>query len=97
MKWLTGLFLGRPLAILAVAAAFALLAAVAATNWTAIPKRPRPLWIAAGAWALYAAWEWLVLKRSPDANIRFDLLMIWPILAGVSVWGLLASLRSSLR
>ena len=28
---------------------------------------------------MYAAWEWLVLIKSPEADIRVDLLLIWPI------------------
>ncbi len=31
-------------------------------------------------WLAYAAWEWLVLVRTPDANIRVDLLLIWPVI-----------------
>ena len=49
--------------------------------------------MAAGAWALYAAWEWLVQVRTPEANIRVDLLVIWPALALLSAWGLFRALR----
>jgi hypothetical protein len=49
--------------------------------------------VAAITWALYAAWEWLVQVRTPEANIRVDLLVIWPALAILSVWALFRSLR----
>jgi len=38
-------------------------------------------------------WEWLVLVATPEANIRFDLLLIWPVLAIVSIWALFRILR----
>ena len=42
---------------------------------------------------LYATWEWLVQVRTPEANIRVDLLVIWPVLAIRSAWALFRSLR----
>ncbi len=56
-------------------------------------RHPRLLLVAAIAWALYAAWEWLILVRTPEANIRVDLLLIWPALAILSGWALLRALR----
>ena len=56
-------------------------------------RHPRWLLVAAGAWALYAAWEWLVQVRTPEANIRVDLLVIWPALALLSAWALFRALR----
>jgi hypothetical protein len=37
-------------------------------------------------WALSAAWERLVVTRTPDANIRADLLVIWPTVWIISIW-----------
>ena len=51
------------------------------------------LLLAAGGWLLYAAWEWLVLTKTPEANIRVDLLVIWPVLAILSLWALFRALR----
>jgi hypothetical protein len=45
------------------------------------------------AWALYAAWEWLVKVRTPEANIRVDLLLIWPVLLIASLVALVKALR----
>jgi hypothetical protein len=44
------------------------------------------LWLPAALWLGYAAWEWLVLARTPEANIRVDLLVIWPVLFLTSLW-----------
>jgi hypothetical protein len=49
--------------------------------------------VAAVGWALYALWELLVHVRTPEANIRVDLLVIWPALAVVSAWALFRSIR----
>ena len=48
--------------------------------------RANALWIPALAWLAYAGWEWLVLVMSPDANIRVDLLLIWPVVALATLW-----------
>jgi hypothetical protein len=37
---------------------------------------------------MYAAWQWLVLIKSPEADIRVDLLLIWPIQAILNMWTL---------
>jgi hypothetical protein len=86
MELLASLFIGKPLSILAVAAAF--LAAYLAMRLTGLGsgRHPRSLLVAAAAWAVYAGWEWLVLVRTPEANIRVDLMVIWPILLVVSIW-----------
>ena len=44
-------------------------------------------------WLVYGAWEWLILARTPDANIRIDLLLIYPSLALLSVWALYRLIR----
>ena len=80
METLAGWFVGRPLHILVVAA----LLAGAHLALQAEGRRSRALLVAAGAWALYAAWEWLVQVRTPEANIRVDLMLIWPILVIVT-------------
>ncbi len=50
------------------------------------------LW-ATGLWATFAIWEWLILVRTPDANIRADLLLIYPVLLIVTLWGLWSGFR----
>ena len=43
--------------------------------------------------AAFAAWEWLVTTRTPEANIRVDLLLAWPLLLVVTAWSLLRALH----
>jgi hypothetical protein len=88
MQLLSSLFVGKPLNVLAVAAFF--LAGHLALRLTplGLGRNARPLLVAAIAWGLYAAWEWLVVVRTPEANIRVDLLAIWPALALLSAWSL---------
>ena len=93
MEFLASLFVGKPLNIFVVSAVF--FAGYLLLRLTILGggRRYGPLLAAAIAWALYAAWEWLVLVRTPEANIRVDLLAIWPVLAIFSVWALFRSLR----
>jgi hypothetical protein len=93
VETLAALLVGKPLSILAVAAVF--LAGHSVLRHTALGagRRPRPLLWAAAAWALYASWEWLVQVRTPEANIRVDLLVIGPVLAVLSAWALFRALR----
>jgi hypothetical protein len=93
MELLSSLLVGKPLNILGVALAF--LAGHLLLRLTALGagRHPRPLLFAAAAWAFYAVWEWLVRVRSPEANIRVDLLLIWPVLAIVSIVVVVRALR----
>lgn len=93
METLASIFVGRPLNILAVALVF--LAGHLLLRFTALGagRHPRPLLWAAAAWAAYAAWEWLVKVRTPEANIRVDLLLIWPVLMIASIVALVKALR----
>jgi hypothetical protein len=93
METLASVFVGRPLNILAVALVF--LAGHLLLRLTALGagRHPRPLLFVAVAWALYAAWEWLVKVRTPEANIRVDLLLIWPVLLIASIVALVKALR----
>lgn len=54
-------------------------------GWRAA-RRPNPLWIPGVLWLVYAGWEWLVTTRSPEANIRVDLLLIWPVVGLTTLW-----------
>ncbi len=93
VQCLAELFVARPLNILAVAIAF-VAGHLALRFWApAGVRHPRALLVTAGAWGLYAAWEWLVQWRTPEANIRVDLLVIWPALAILSVWAVFRTLR----
>lgn len=80
-----GLLIGRPLLILAIAALWCLAAA-------ALPRSRTALAANAVAWLAFAIWEGLILAFTPEANIRVDLLVIGPLLAGLAVWALVAVL-----
>lgn len=88
-----GFLVGRPVLIFVVA--LLLLGGYLLRRFGQQQPSPRtlPLLIAAGAWALYAAWEWLVLIRTPEANIRVDLLLILPVVALLTLWALYRTLR----
>jgi hypothetical protein len=93
MQALAALLVGKPLHILAVSLLF--LAGHLLLRFTApgAGRRSRPLRLAAAAWAVYAAWEWLVNVRTPEANIRVDLLVIWPVLVIASIVALWRTFR----
>lgn len=93
MELLASLFIGKPQNVLTVALLF--LAGYLALRFAAIGivRHPRPLFIASTAWGFYAAWEWLVQIKTPEANIRVDLLVIWPVLTILSAWALFRTFR----
>lgn len=93
MELLASLFVGKPPNILAVATLFLVGYLILRFTSFGAGRRPRALLLAAGAWTLYAVWEWLVQVRTPEANIRVDLILIWPVLAILSAWALFRSLR----
>jgi hypothetical protein len=51
--------------------------------------------LAAAAWLFYAAYEWLMLRRvlcSGECNIRIDLLVLHPVLIGLTIAALAVGL-----
>ena len=93
MKFLASLLVGKPLNILVVAAL--LLVGYFTLRLSSLNdgRRFRMILVSAIAWLFYGAWEWLILLRTPEANIRVDLLVIWPALGILSIWALYRSLR----
>lgn len=92
MPWLAEWLVGKPATIALIGAVFA--GAFFVRQATAgASTHARALLIAAAGWLLYAAWEWLVLVRTPDADMRVDLLVIWPVMAIVSIWALFRAFR----
>jgi hypothetical protein len=73
METLASLLVGKPQNILVVAIAF--LVGYLVPRFTALGNRRRfgSLLIASVAWGVYAAWEWLVQAKTPEAKIRVDL------------------------
>lgn len=94
-KALASLFVGHPPNIAVAGAVF--LAAHLALEFRRrdAGRRSTALRTVGVAWLLYAAWEWLVLVATPDADVRVDLLLIWPLLAAISIWFTLKALRQS--
>jgi hypothetical protein len=93
MEFLGSLFVGKPLNSVAVAVVF--LASYFARRFMTAGGHfhSRGPLAATIAWTAYAAWEWLILVRTPEANIRVDLLLIYPALAILSAWALYRLLR----
>lgn len=60
--------------------------------WTR--SRSRVTLTAAALWAAYFGWEIFVSEDRPDANIRIDLLAIYPLLLVVTVWGVWSGRRA---
>lgn len=93
MEILGLLFAGKPFNSVAVAAVFvALYLARRSRNGGADYHSRWPLAAVAG-WLIYGAWKWLILVRTPGANIRVDLLLIYPSLGLLSVWALYRLIR----
>jgi hypothetical protein len=94
MELLASLLVGKPENVLIVSIAFLVAYLVPRFAAAVNRRRFRPLLYASIAWGVYAAWEWLVQAKTPEANIRVDLLFIWPIVAILSAWTLYRVLRS---
>jgi len=93
LNFLGSLFVAKPLNILVVAVLFVAVYLVMRVTELGAKRNARSVLIASCAWGLYAAWELLVLIKTPDANIRVDLLVIWPVLAILSLWALFRVFR----
>lgn len=93
MELLASLLVGQPLNVLVIAAIFLAVGVLLRVETGGIGRRSGGLLLAACAWGLYAAWEWLVQLRTPDANIRVDLLLIWPVVGVLSLWAVVRALR----
>ena len=84
-------FIAHPERIIAVATALLVMSGV--LGWARGRWSWPPLW-AAGLWAAFAAWEGLILVQTSEANIRVDLLLIYPVLLFTTLWALWSGLRS---
>lgn len=93
MERLASLFVAKPLNILIVAGLFLAVYLVLRFKAIGFVRYTRSMLIASIAWGLYAAWEWLVQIKTPEANIRIDLFVIWPVLALLSAWALFRAFR----
>lgn len=66
-----------------------------APRFEAAAGRRHSFWtlVTAGARAAYVVWEALILAQSPEANIRVDILRIYPLLGAFTAWALFRSYR----
>ena len=93
MDFLASLFVGKPLNILIVAAVFFLVYLIVKFTVSSASFHASALLVIAILWGVYALWEWLVVTQSPEANIRVDLLVIWPLLAILTLWQIVREFR----
>ncbi|MCJ8160516.1 hypothetical protein [Acinetobacter zhairhuonensis] len=87
MSFLASLLVGKPLTIFWIAVAF-FIAYLIVRNFSH-KRRAKYLGITTILWLLYAAWEFLIKIKTPDADIRVDLLVIWPILFILSLFSII--------
>ncbi len=93
MQSLANLLVQKPLNILVVAAVFGTAYMALRFSTLGVGKHASALLVPTAGWALYAAWEWLVMTRSPEANIRVDILLIWLVLLALTVWSVFKAAR----
>jgi len=86
MELLSSLFVQKPLHILLVAAVFAGAWWITRSSTWGAARHPSALLIPAICWLIYAVWEWAVMHWTPEADVRVDLLILWPALGIVTVW-----------
>lgn len=86
MATFMGWFVQHPLRILALGAAYGLVWAVLRAS--PMGSRANVLLLPATYCALFAAWETWILVRTPDADMRVDLLLVWPLLLGLTAWSI---------
>ena len=93
MEFLASVVVGKPLNILIVTVVFVLLYLIIKLLVKSDSFHSTPFLVIATAWGAYAAWEWLVITQTPEANIRVDLLAIWPLLAILTLWQIMRVFR----
>ena len=94
MDLLSSFFVQQPLHILLVAAICVLAWGLLRHGQAGRSGGGNSLLVAAGAWLGYAGWEWLVFTMTPEANIRVDLLVIWPLVTILTLWSIFRTWRS---
>ena len=82
METFTNFFAGQPLVQLVIGVVFLIAYFLTKNN----PNlRAKALLTPAILWLAWAVWEWAILRFSPEANIRVDLLIILPVTLIVSI------------
>lgn len=86
-----GWFVQHPLRIVALGALYAAVWGLLRAGRSG--RRADALLLPAAFCLAFAGWEWLVLVRTPEADIRVDLLLTWPALLILTAWSLWRALR----
>ena len=86
----------QPLHILYIALILAILSLLL-RRFSQNAQAAHALLVAAIGWLAYAGWEWWVTAKTPEANIRIDLLLIWPVVALLTLWAIFRLMRPSKR
>ena len=83
-------FVRQPLLLLAIAGLFFIGYLFTRSN----PNlRAKALLMPALLWLLWAVWEWIILRVTPEADLRIDLLLIFPIVFIASIVGIIMLFR----
>jgi hypothetical protein len=83
MNFLINLLVAKPLSIFGIACVF-FIAYLIVRNFSH-RRSAKYLGLTAILWLLYACWEFWVQFKTPDANIRVDLFIIWPVIFCLSL------------
>lgn len=94
METFSRFFVQQPLHILAVALGHGLVWAALGFGLPLDPRPAKAMLAATVGWLVYAAWEWWVHVKTPEANIRIDLLIIWPLLLILTLWAVFRAFRA---
>jgi hypothetical protein len=82
METFTNFFVGQPLVQLVISGLFFVVYFLTMYN----PNlRAKTLLTPAVLWLAWGVWEWAITRLSPEANIRIDLLIIFPVVFIVSI------------
>lgn len=97
VELLATLFVGHPLRCAAVAGV--LFGGYLMLRRRFGPEQTVTRWMPAAVltWSAFAIWEWVVLVRSPEANLRIDLLLIGPVVLIVTAMALWRSSQGLLK
>jgi hypothetical protein len=93
MEELSNFLVNKPMHILIVSSVYFLVWIVLRFFKSRMIQHPNAILVPAVFALIYAGWEWLVITETPGANIRFDLLLIWPLQAILSIWALIKTFR----
>ena len=93
MEFLASLFVGKPQNIALLSILFLVIFLVFHYLGRSTVSHKRSLLTITFIWGLYAVWEWIVHIQTPEANIRVDLMVIWPVLAITTLWHLYRAIR----